>query len=231
MKAMVVCGYVEDAFPARHLSPGKFKELGGRLKAALPGKVIAYDEGWTLNSCWANLLLHRVPLLAASDPNPPADRYATRYDALVSNVVLLQRYAWMALAAAEHPDVDTFAWLEYSILKQRGVTEKIVQDFILQVEQYPFDAISYPGQMAKQPFTDDHAHWRFSGSTWVCPRNYASPLFYAVKDVVRLRADLTGHVSWDMNTAAFVELLDVLPFRWYPGAHDETQMTNYLKSP
>lgn len=227
MKAMIVTGYVTDAFPAKHLSGDQFRNLGERLRSAVPDKVISYDQGWTLGSCWASEFLNMS--VTASDPHPPVDRYVTPRDALISNIVLLQRYAWMAQAAQDRPDVDTFAWLEYSILKQHGVTEDIIRRFLSQVEQHPFDAISYPGQLPKEPFTDDHAHWRFSGSTWVCPRKYTAPLLYAVKSVVRLRAKLTGHVSWDMNTAAFVELLDVLPFRWYPGAHDETQLTNYMR--
>ena len=230
MTAMVVTGFVKDAFPAKHLSYDQFFELGRRLKAALPGRIVAYDTNWSLNKCWAHGFIEQYPAVIASDPHPPADRYETQLDALISNVVLLQRYFWLLQATRDFPDVDTFAWLEYSILKQHGVTEDQVITFANQIERYQFDAISYPGQFPKQPFVDNRAHWRFSGSTFVCPRKYVEPLFYAIRGVATLRADLTGHLSWDMNTAAFVELLDVLPFRWYPGAHDETQLTNFLRA-
>jgi hypothetical protein len=49
--------------------------------------------------------------------------------------------------------------------------------------------------------------------------------------VASLRARLTGRLSWDMNTMAYVELLEALPVRWYPANHDQTQFTNYAGLP
>ena len=52
-------------------------------------------------------------------------------------------------------------------------------------------------------------------------------MLYCSKDVVTLRTEITGRLSWDMNSMAYVELLDVLPIRWYRADHDKTQFTNY----
>jgi hypothetical protein len=54
-------------------------------------------------------------------------------------------------------------------------------------------------------------------------------VYRAVREVVTLRTEMTGRLSWDMNTMAYVELLDVLPVRWYPANHDETQFARYGK--
>lgn len=226
-KVMAVTGYVFNAFPARHLSPAQFNGYGERLKTALGSRLCAFDQNWTLEDLWAYPLLKENPGLLPSDVNPPTDRYPSPKDAAISNLVLLQRYEWMRLAAELHRDVDVFAWVEYSVLKQQGVTEQVILDFLDKLEQTPIDAITLPGEWDKKPINDSYAHWRFAGSCWICPRPLAKPLAETVKTVATMRTKMTGKVSWDMNTMAYVELLDVLPIRWYRGGHNETQFTGF----
>lgn len=227
MKAMAVTGYVANAFPAKHLSVEQFHAFGDRLKKAVPGKIHAFDENWTIKDCWAWPLMEENPSLMPSDANPPTDRFREPQHAAISNIVLLQRYDWMRRAGELHPDVDVFAWIEYSALKQRNVTEEVIQKFMQTLEEKSFDAVSLPGVWQKGPIDDSRAHWRFCGSCWVCPRKYLDGVFNAVRTVATLRTKMTGKISWDMNTMAYVELLDVLPIRWYSGNHDETQFTNF----
>lgn len=228
-RAMAVTGFVDSAFPARHLTQGQARDYGSRLKRALTGRVHAFDEGWELSDCWAHHLLEENPNLLPTDENPPADRYAEPQDAARSNIVLLQRYEWMRLAAEQHPDVDVFAWIEYTVLKQRNVTESVLRAFVDALEQLPVNAITLPGIWNKSPINDRSAHWRFAGSCWMAPRQLLEPLADTVKTVATLRTRRTGRISWDMNTMAYVELLDVLPIRWYPGNHDETQFTGFRR--
>ena len=226
-KVMGVTGFVADAFPARHLDGAAFRQLGEELKDAAAGRIVAFDEGWSLRDCWAHRFLDEIPDLRASDPSPPADRYADPRDALLSNIVLLQRFEWMRLAAERNPDVDVFVWLEYSVLKQRGVTADVVRRYLDTTELVEVDAITAPGEWERSPVVDSRIHWRFAGSTWMCPRALVAPLADAVRDLVALRAPLTRTLTWDVNTLALVELLDVLPFRWYRGGHDETQFRGF----
>lgn len=227
MKALCVTGFVPNAFPAKHLSADRCRELGDGLKAALGDRLHAFDEGWGLDDCWAYELLRANPGLMPSCASPPADRFREPADMTRSNIVLLQRYAWMARAAGHFPDVDVLAWVEYTVLKQRGVTPEVLAGFADALERYPCDAVTLPGCWQKSPINDSQAHWRFVGSCWVCPARLAVDVFRAVQTVASLRAELTGRLSWDMNTFAYVELLDCLPLHWYPGNHDETQFTNY----
>jgi hypothetical protein len=229
MKAMAVTGFVHAPFPARHLTPGRCADLGGRLKAALGDRLHAFNAGWRLEDCWAYRLLEANPGLLPSCANPPADRFHTPHDMTRSNIVLLQRYWWMRQAAEFYPDVDVFAWIEYTVLKQNGVTEDVLRSFVDDLERQPCNAITLPGCWPKGPVNDAEAHWRFVGSCWICPRQLAAPLFDAVETVASLRARLTGRLSWDMNTMAYVELLEALPVRWYPANHDETQFTHYRR--
>ena len=228
-RAMAVTGFVDNAFPARHLTQGTARGYGERLTSCLGTRVHAFDVGWGLDDCWARRLLEENPGLLPSDENPPADRYATPEDAARSNIVLLQRYEWMRLAAELHPDVDVFAWVEYTVLKQRNVTESVIRGFLDTLEQMPVDAITLPGIWPKGPIDDRAAHWRFAGSCWIAPRSLLEPLADVIKEVATLRTRRTGRISWDMNTMAYVELLDVLPIRWYPGDHDETQFTGFRR--
>ena len=227
MKALCVTGFVDNPFPARHLSQTDCRGLGGLVKAALGERLHAFDEGWTLPQCWAYRLLERNPGLVPSCANPPADRFATPADMVRSNIVLLQRYFWMAAAAAARPDVDVLAWVEYTVLKQRGVTPEVLAGFADALERTPCDAVTLPGCWPKGVIDDARAHWRFVGSCWVCPARLAGDVYRAVRDVVTLRTEMTGRLSWDMNSMAYVELLDILPIRWYPANHDETQFTHY----
>lgn len=224
---MAVTGFVEDAFPARHLDQAAFRSLGAQLKDGLGPRIVAFDEGWSLPDCWAHQFLDAHPDLRASDPNPPSDRYSDRRDALLSNIVLLQRFEWMRLAAERYSDVDVFAWVEYSVLKQSGVTVDVVRRYLDTIEQVAVDAVTAPGEWPLSPVDDSRIHWRFAGSTWMCPRELVAPLADAVRDVVALRAARTQTLTWDVNVLAFVELLDVLPFRWYRGGHDQTQFRGF----
>ena len=226
-KVMAVTGFVPNAFPAKHLSEQQCRDYGNRVKEAIPGRIQAFDQGWKLSDCWAHKLYEENPNLMPSDINPPTDRYSEPQHAALSNIVLLQRYEWMRLAAEMHPDVDVFAWIEYTVLKQRNVTENVIKNFMNTLEVKAFDAVSLPGCWNKSPINDSYAHWRFCGSAWVCPRQYINKVAEAIKTVATLRTRMNGKISWDMNTMAYVELLDVIPIRWYQGNHDETQFTNF----
>lgn len=229
MKAMCVSGFVPNAFPARHLTGDQCRAYGDRLRAALGSHLVTFD-GWPFDDCWAADLVDEIPKLMPSCAHPPADRFAVPQDMTRSNVVLLQRYEWMQMAAVMHPDVDVFAWVEWTCLKQHGVTEDVLRRFVELLNAGPCREVTLPGCWDKGLIDDSEAHWRFVGSCWVCPRELTTPVAEAVKTVASLRARLTGKLSWDMNTMAYVELLDVLPIRWYRANHDASQFLEYRPS-
>lgn len=227
IKVMAVTGFIPNAFPANHLSVQQCVDLGNRLKQSIPENIVAFDEGWELKDCWAHKFLENNPNLMPTDVNPPINRYKEPQHAALSNIVLLQRYEWMRLAAEKYPDVDVFAWIEYTVFKQRNITEEVIKNFISTLENKYYDEISLPGCWDKQPINDSYAHWRFVGSCWVCPSQHAENVAKAIKTVATLRTEMTGKISWDMNTMAYTELLEILPIRWYSANHDETQFTNF----
>jgi hypothetical protein len=225
MTIKVITGYF-PAFPAKHLSEDKFRALGARLQEAAPD-MLDCGKGWRLDKCWANKFWVENPGLMPSCTVPPPDRFAGPQDMVASNIAILERFEWLRAASLAYPEVDTWVWLEYTICKQPGVTTEVIKKFLKDVEERPYNAISIPGCWDKRPVNDADICWRFCGSAWVCPRRYAAPLFEAVKSVVTMRTKATGTISWDVNTLAFVELLDVLPIRWYSGDHNASQLANY----
>lgn len=226
MAVTIVTGYVPDAFPARHLSQQQFAELGERLVEAIgPGRMSRMRTPW--DECWAAEIVRKNPGILPSCANPPADRFATPGDMVRSNVVLLQRFLWLAWAAEDLPPDDTVAWIEWSVMKQTGVTAEVLRGFVEAVDRDPPTAITCPGCWPVSLVNDSDAHWRFVGSCFLMPARMAAPLFTAVKFIATMRAEITGRLSWDMNTLAIVELASVLPFQWYPAGHDATQFTRY----
>jgi hypothetical protein len=226
-------GFVRNPFNVIHQTSDQMKEWLEKLREAAPTMVTFELDN--LENTWAyndvvlpveRLTGHEV--LSADHPNEPADRYKTPRDAVRSQCLLHQRFAWLQDAVRFDPSTDIWVWLEPTIFKQRGVTRDHVEQFLRNVEAFPLDAISLPGMWPKVQIVDHIAHWRFAGSCWVCPKKYALPVWRVVRPLVELRTLETNRLCWDMTTWAYVELLNVLPMRWYPGNHDETQLTGYL---
>lgn len=228
MKVRVFNGFVDDAFPARHQSPGQMQTWLNRLREAVPDLLTF--SGYRLKDCWAYDLVQElgVPVYSADHPNEPADRYATPEDALASQIVLSQRFEWLRIAAFAHPDVDVWAWIEPTIFKQNGITVDVIRQFVREIEARPVDCISLPGVWNKTLIEDHVNHWRFCGSAWVCPAKRAEEVSLAMKTLIALRTSFTQRLCWDNSSWSYAELLNMLPMRWYPGNHDASQFTGYL---
>ena len=226
-KVLAVTGHVPRAFPSRHLSYEQFHSLGDQLKSAAVGRIVAFDEERSVKDLWAYHLLEANPNLMPADPNPPADRFDGPADAVISNIVCHERFEWVRQAAELHPDVDVFVWIDYSVFKQPGVKAEVIRDYLDAIETTPIDAVIAPGVWPKVAIDDSRPHWRVVASTWICPRDLVVPLADLANLVLQIRTTHTGKITWDANTLSYVELLDVLPFRWYLGNHDQTQFTGF----
>lgn len=226
MKVRPFNGYVKDAFPAKHQTHDQMVKWMSDLRMAAPELHTFYD---TLDDCWAWQMVRNSPhqIWSADHPGEPSDRYADPMDATKSQCLLHQRFQWADRMATMYPE-DTLVWLEPTIFKQRGIAEHHVQRFLREIEEHPFDAISLPGMWDKQPIVPEINHWRFAGSTFVIPAKYAHDAYQAARSITALRMEYTGRICWDNSTWSYIELLNLLPIRWYRGNHDETQLTGYL---
>lgn len=226
MKVLAVTGFVPDAFPAKHLSQEKCRALGQQLKDALGERLHAFDP-YPFDECWFSSLAY-CEWVRPDFPDPPKDRFETPNDMVRSNVVLLQRYTWLSMAARMFPDVKAVAWIEYTIFKQAGITSEVLNRFLDKLERFQgLDAIMLPGCWEKKPVVSGTAHWRFVGSCGVYPRSLVGSMETQIQDVVDKRVTLTGKLDMDMNAAAYVEHLNILPIIWYPANHDASQFDNF----
>lgn len=230
MNVRLFNGFVKNAFPAKHQTGVQMTDWASQLQAAVPDLV--RFEKTSIEQCWAYDMVTRIntlanPVWSADYPNSPADRYASPQDALLSQILLCQRFEWLADAAEYDKTTEVWAWVEPTIFKQRGITQEVVLQFLEDLYRYPVDAISLPGVLPKMPVVDRINHWRFAGSAWVCPAKYAKVVSETMKDLITMRTRLTHRLCWDNSSWSYLELLNVLPLRWYPGNHDETQLSGY----
>jgi hypothetical protein len=117
-----------------------------------------------------------------------------------------------------------YVWMDYGIFHQEGFTEELVADFFNRVRP---DDLAFPGLWDKAPVPENEPCWRFLGSMFVCPAREINTLHSAIKHEILDHLATTGHVLWDVNNWARVELKEVLPIRWYGAGHTSSMLENY----
>jgi hypothetical protein len=227
MKVKVVTGYVE--LPVLNCSPSRFRELGHKLVAVAedvaPTRVF-YNY---LDECWMFKWLRSSGCPVRPQwPELPTDRFAKPYDAVCSNIVMHQKYEWLALAAIEDPLPDVFIWIDFGVLKQQDMTPQVVTDFLRKVAAKDrISKIEAPGIRQMEP-VDDSVSWdRFCGSVVIVPRGHLFPLCQEMKLVAMNRIRETGVITIESNTLAHVELAHPSLFRWYPAWWGASMFTSY----
>jgi hypothetical protein len=144
---------------------------------------------------------------------------------LAYHVVQHQKTAWLLQALEADPSVDVLVWIDFGVFHQPGVTAQVIDDFLRRVRAHP--AFSIPGCWEQSRGVFDGPDWRFCGSSLVVPREFVRSFHEAVRDVALERLSTTNRVTWEVNDWAEVDRRRVLPIRWYPAGHDQTQFTNY----
>jgi len=220
MTVRLVTGHVHLPSADFYRSPVDFAKYSDRLLKA-PVEKSVFAE-WPLDGCWLYPHVHSefsepptVPLSAQGNPAKDTIDYMT---------VLAQKTEWMRLAYENDPAAEAYVWMDYGIFHQEGFTEELVADFFSHVR--PRD-LAFPGLWPKGAVPENEPCWRFLGSMFVCPSALVIPLHSAIKSEILGHLGATGHVLWDVNNWARVELKDMLPFRWYGAAHDASMLTNY----
>lgn len=217
MKVRLVTGHVHLPSADFYRSPDDFATYSQRLLAA-PVEKSVFAE-WPLDGCWLSPYMKNeliaVPLSAQGNPAKDTIAYMT---------VLAQKTEWLSLAADNDPSADVYVWMDYGIFHQEGFTEELVADFFSRVRP---DDLAFPGLWEKASVPEYEPCWRFLGSMFVCPAAQVHPLHAAVKSEILTHLAETGHVLWDVNNWARVELKEILPIRWYNAAHNSSMLTNY----
>jgi len=228
----VITAYVP--LNVKHLSREQYKSYGDRLVSAVGEDRIRVYYDFPLEDCWLYKWLEKKGNLEEIKPatSVPGDRYPTPTHMVMSNIVQHQRTTWMRMASEEFPDAEVLIWLDYAILKQgvwngKPVTEKIVNEFVNNLELTDFDCIPFPGIWDKGPISDTRDNWRFCGSTHIIPKKYIIAVDEFYRYQTKKFIDRTNTVPLDLPIWAYTELESTLPFYFYKANHDATQLTNF----
>lgn len=226
-KVKVISAFIP--IPVRHLSPEGYRELGGRLMRAC-GETPVHVFEHPLEECW---LAKRNPPMVPAAPVPP-DRYASPADNVKSHIVQHNRTTWALQAAAEDSNIDVIVWFDFGLLKQghwngHPIEEMHVREFLAKVERYPFDDMPFPGIEEKKPIDVHGNNWRFCGSTHIWPVKWLREIDRAYKRELIRFIEQHQCVPLDLAIWPAVEeaLAGTVPFAWYKGDYDSTQLTGF----
>jgi hypothetical protein len=194
-----------------------------RLGKKLLGVDRAMFAQGDLEKCWLyKHLERRTSGYSYSTADNP------KKNSLAYHIIQAQKTEWLLSASLVDPFTDVFVWIDYGIFHLRGVTTEIIRNFLQRAENE--QAIAIPGCWEKDKFVydDNWPCWRWCGGLMIVPRQYVSRLDTAMKNEYISWLDLTKNISWEVNTLARVEQMEVdLPFWWYKANHDYTMFTNY----
>lgn len=222
----VVTAYVP--LKVEHMSANDYRRLGHEMLDATGGRSHFFD-GYPLEQCWSHDMCIALPPATETPP----DRYADQGAHVRSHIVQHTRTQWALEAAALHPEVDVWVWLDLGILKQgkwnhNSVTAKDVTWLLDLIEsQPPLDTIPFPGITGPEPWLPHGNNWRFCGSTHVWPKKYLEQIHRSYKANLIKFVQTYNAVPLDLAIWPLVERNSGLPFKWYQGEYDASQLRNY----
>jgi hypothetical protein len=111
------------------------------------------------------------------------------------------------------------------------MTGDVIKEFLGRADKEK--AIAIPGcwNKGERKYDDEFPYWRFAGGLMTVPRRYVIPFNLAMKREYIRWFNVTGNVSFDVNTLARVEEREPdLPIWWYPANHDVSMFSSYQGS-
>ena len=214
---VLVTGYIPIQGHPR--TAKEYGELGENMFKGLAGDFTIHPFYEQVPDTWLSKYLHGLhftPTHSAGD-NPAKN-------SLAYHCVQHQKFGWLLKAALQHPEADTFVWMDYGIGHVPGVTPDIVNEFMAVVKP----EIAIPGCWERQGLmiNDFFPCWRFCGSLMVFPRTKLHKCYKIIKREVAAHIMKTANVTWEVNSLAHAEP-NLPPIRWYKADHNETMFTNY----
>lgn len=206
----------------------QFHEWSTRLVTACDGNITFFSP-FPFEQCW--LAQEHPPWKAANAR--ATDRFQNDDEHIRSNIIQHSPTQWATMAAAADPSVDVWVWLGASLLKQGAwrnnqITEAHIAEFLRRVAaRSSYDDIPFPGIEPAKPVQDHGDNWRFVGSTHIWPTKFLSAIHHAYQFECRRFIRRVGAVPIDLAIWPAVEQNSGLPFRFYQGEYDASQLTNF----
>ena len=221
-KVRVVTGYCRlEEHPRR---PDEYYALGQKLGHSLGQQDLAcYYE--RVGDLWLSKFLEKLPPLQPPLSWSKGDN--PKKNSLEYHCIQFQKFAWLARAANEDQESDTFVWMDYGICSQPGVGGDVIQPFLQKIRRNDFALPGCWEQMISDP-SDDYPCWRFCGSLMIVPRADVHRMFQLIQAMTRLYVRSMKRVSWEVNMLARIEpMIAKAGLRWYKADHNALQFTRY----
>jgi hypothetical protein len=223
-KVKVVTAFVPIAGHPRSLEA--YGKLGEKLDGVLLDANVTSYFDQQIPDLWLTKFLEKLPPLEpplkwAKGDNP-------QKNTLEYHCVQHQKFAWLARAANEDQESDTFVWMDFGICSQPGITTEVVQDFLKRIKKNDF---AMPGcwPPVDDPL-DEYPCWRFCGSLMIVPRTDTYRMLELMQALTRLYIRSMKQVTFEVNMLARAEkLLKKAGLRWYQADHNAKQFANYQR--
>lgn len=223
LNVCVVTGYIPIVNHPRGVE--EYGRLGEGLRGIQSQLIPYYIE--TPRQTWLARCVESLPEKVSWAQGDNAAKNSLEYHA-----VQHEKISWVARAAAEHPDYDSYVWIDYGILRLPGVTPAVIDEFLKRLKK---NDLAIPGCWERMDPRVEHTIeseyfpcWRFCGSMFVVPQYMARSLGEAWEAFGRMRLRATRKVTWEVNDMALMERhLPKLPIRWYKADHNALMFTQY----
>ena len=131
--------------------------------------------------------------------------------------------------AAEHwPEIETFGWIDFGILKIVKHSDRFLQR-LSDLNECRFTKMVIPGCWSMgQAFSVEQIHWRFCGGFFLIPRNYIDRFYEHSRGVLRDFCTMDFYkLTWETNVWSTIEFCaERENITWYFADHDDTIVLN-----
>jgi len=131
-------------------------------------------------------------------------------------------------AAERWPEIDTFSWIDYGILKIVRQSDRFLRK-LTELDQKRFTKMVIPGCWSiGQHFSVESIHWRFCGGFFITPRNYIDRFYEHSRSVLRDFCTMDFYkLTWETNVWSTIEFCaEHQNIVWYFADHDDTIVLN-----
>jgi hypothetical protein len=131
-------------------------------------------------------------------------------------------------AADRWPNISTFSWIDYGILKIVKHPELFLSK-LTEIGQQSFSKMAIPGCWAfGRGFSVEQIHWRFCGGFFVIPRTYIDTFYQHSKSVLNDFCKMDFYkLTWETNVWSIIETCaEKENIVWYFADHDDTIVLN-----
>ena len=131
-------------------------------------------------------------------------------------------------AAERWPEIETFSWIDYGILKIVRHSDRFLQK-LAELDQKRFTKMVIPGCWSiGQHFSVESIHWRFCGGFFITPRSYIDRFYEHSRSVLRDFCTMGFYkLTWETNVWSTIEFCaEHQNIVWYFADHDDTIVLN-----